>query len=63
MYQVDDVMLPCQWKTFTDHVVEEINQVKNHSTKTVLNKLDLETFLVCCFVVAHHQNSLFNVTI
>ena len=41
-------------KTFTDYMVEEINQVTNQSTETVFKELCLVAFLISYFVVVHH---------
>jgi hypothetical protein len=44
-------------------MVEEMSQVRNQSTKTVLKELCLKTFLIYCFVVIHHPNSLSDVPV
>jgi hypothetical protein len=44
-------------------MVEEINQVRNQSMKTMLKELFLETLLICYFVATHHPNGLSDVTI
>jgi hypothetical protein len=44
-------------------MVEEINQVRNQSTKSMLKELCMETFLVFCSVVVHHPNGIPDVTI
>jgi hypothetical protein len=63
VYRVNDVMRPSRRKTCTNHMVEEISQVRNQSTKVVLKELSLKTFLICCFAVVHHPNDLFDVPV
>jgi hypothetical protein len=49
VYRVNDVMQPSRRKTYTNHMVEEINQVRNQRMKTMLKELFLKTFLICYF--------------
>lgn len=58
---MDDVVLPCQWKAFTDYMIEEINQVANQGMKTVLKELCLVAFVIGFFAVVHHPNGLSNI--
>jgi hypothetical protein len=44
-------------------MVEEIIQVRNQSTKTMLKELELETLFVCCFVATRHPNGLSDVIV
>ena len=58
---MNGMMWPCSWKTYANHVVEEINQVVIQNMETMLEKLGRKAFLVCYFTKIHYSNNLLDI--
>lgn len=63
MDQVDNVVRPNWRKSFSNHMVEEIGQITNQRAETMLEKLCLVAFLVCCFATIHRPDGIPNVPV